>query len=154
DVSGHGTGAALMMALTRAYLRAGAAGPASRDPGEVLARVNRLMIDDVEGDRYVTLLLARLDLSARSLVYASAGHATGYGLDATGAVKRALGSLDVPLGVHPRHVFQTSEPIPLAGGDLVVLLTDGMAEARDPHGQAFTAGRVLDVVRYYRRAGA
>ena len=109
---------------------------------------------DVEGDRYVTLLLARLDLSAPSLVYASAGHATGYVLDATGAVKRALGSLDVPLGVHPRHVFQTSEPVPLAGGDLVVLLTDGMAEARDPHGQAFTAGCVLDVVRYYRRAGA
>ena len=63
DVSGHGVGPALLMAVARAYLRAccqESGGQAS--PGEVLAQVNHLLANDIEGDRYITLLLAWIDL--------------------------------------------------------------------------------------------
>ena len=63
DVSGHGFDAALIMALTRAYMRSFAT--LGMDVGEVLGRVNRAIVGDLEPDRYVTMLLVRLDVQAR-----------------------------------------------------------------------------------------
>ena len=37
---------------------------------------NRHLAEDVKGDHFVTLILAQIDLAARTLVYASAGHPT------------------------------------------------------------------------------
>jgi PAS domain S-box-containing protein len=152
DVSGHGVGPALLMASARAYLHAHAR--AEDSPGDVLALINRLLINDMEGDRYITLLLARLDMQRCSLVYASAGHATGYILDAHGEVKHHLDSTGVPLGICAAETFPTSAEIRLASGDILVLLTDGIVEAPDPHRHTFTPGRVLDLVRVYRQASA
>jgi PAS domain S-box-containing protein len=152
DVSGHGIGPALLMALARAYLHACAGVPA--DVGTILARVNRLLVPDMEGDRYLTLLLAQFDPRARQLVYASAGHTPGYVLDAAGAVKRTLESTGMPLGISPEVSIGTSAAVPLHPGDLVLFLTDGVTEARDPSGHPFGAQRALDVVRVYRQASA
>ncbi len=44
--------------------------------------------------------------------------------------------------------------MPLAPGDLVLFLTDGVTEARDPDGTAFGTKRVLDLVRVYRASTA
>jgi sigma-B regulation protein RsbU (phosphoserine phosphatase) len=99
-------------------------------------------------------LLARLDMQRRSFVYASAGHAAGYILDADGEVKHRLDSTAVPLGICSTERFPTSEEIRLAAGDILVLLTDGIVEAPDPMRHTFTPGRVLDLVRVYRTAGA
>jgi sigma-B regulation protein RsbU (phosphoserine phosphatase) len=152
DVSGHGIGSALLMALARSYLRASA--QLSSCPGEVLARVNRLLAHDMEGDRYITLFLARIDLESRSVSYASAGHATAYILDGQDRIKHALTSTDVPLGIHPDGEFVTRGPYQLSVGDIVVLLTDGLSDARDPQRHDFKDQRVLDLVRCYRHATA
>lgn len=152
DVSGHGAGAALLMAIARTYLHAVAR--EATDPGEVLRRVNELLINDVEGDRYVTLLLARIDLDSRTLRYASAGHATAYVLDRADEVKYVLDSTGVPLGINPHSTFEVSEELPLEAGDMIVLLTDGIVEARDPLRQTFDHERVLELARVYRWAGA
>jgi sigma-B regulation protein RsbU (phosphoserine phosphatase) len=152
DVSGHGVGPALLMASARAYLHAHAR--ADDSPGDVLALTNRLLMGDMEGDRYITLLLARLDMQRRSFVYTSAGHATGYVLDEHGEVKHHLDSTSVPLGISATETFPTSDEIRLASGDILVLLTDGIVEARDPQRHSFTPGRVLDLVRVYRQASA
>jgi sigma-B regulation protein RsbU (phosphoserine phosphatase) len=152
DVSGHGSGPALLMAIARAYLRASARADAM--PGDVLERVNRLLANDVEGDRYITLLLAWLDMRTRSLVYASAGHATGFVLDAGGAVKHRLESTAVPLGIAALELFPTAGPIELESGDLVLLLTDGVTDSRDPDRVAFDEEHALNIVRFYRRSGA
>jgi sigma-B regulation protein RsbU (phosphoserine phosphatase) len=152
DVSGHGIGPALLMAEARAYLRACAGGDAN--PSAILARVNRLLIQDVQGDHFITMLLARLTPDGRSLVYSSAGHATGYLLDGAGQVKASLPSTDVPLGIEYDSAFPLGEGVALASGDLVLFLTDGVVEARDPEGSAFGTRRTLDVVRVYRDAPA
>jgi serine phosphatase RsbU (regulator of sigma subunit) len=148
DVSGHGIGPALLMAEARAYLRACAAGEA--DVSAVLERVNRLLIQDIQGDHFITMLLARLAPDGRSLVYASAGHATGYLFDAAGKVKAPLLSTAVPLGIEADSDFPKGDVIPLEPGDMVLFLTDGVVEARDPEGSAFGTKRTLDVVRFYR----
>src|SRR5262249_1100129 len=137
---------------TRTYLQATAR--AVRDPGAVLRQVNELLVNDVEGDRYVTLLLARLDLEGRRLRYASAGHATAYVLDRRDEVKYVLDSTGEPLGIHPSSTLQVGAELPLETGDMIVLLTDGIVEARDPLRHTFDHERVLELARLYRWAGA
>jgi serine phosphatase RsbU (regulator of sigma subunit) len=148
DVTGHGFGPALVMASTRAYLRALAQTHA--DVATVLKLTNRVLAADVGTDRFVTLLLARLDPQGRALVWGNAGHPTGYVLDALGLVKHQLSSTAIPLGVLPECDFPAGEAVPLAPGDMVVLLTDGVVEARAPDDTTFGTQRVFDVVRLYR----
>jgi PAS domain S-box-containing protein len=149
DVSGHGIGSAVLMAETRAYLRALAL--TRTEVGEILALLNQALAGDIVRDYFVTLLLARLDPRTHSFVYASAGHSRGYVLDRSGGVKTVLESTGRPVGIDPSDVFPASGPIALGPGDLVLLLTDGILEACAPDGTFFGAQRVLDLARVYRR---
>jgi sigma-B regulation protein RsbU (phosphoserine phosphatase) len=149
DVSGHGFGAALLMAETRAYLRS--LSKTTADLGEILRQLNLLLYQDTEDERFVTLLLTLLDPERRTIAYASAGHINGYLLDGSGAVRRALDSTGIPLGILGEAKFASSPEIPLAAGDLLLLLTDGAADAEDREGASFETERVLHVVAEARR---
>lgn len=144
DASGHGVGAALLIAATRAYLRALALTHAA--VSTVLGLTNRRLAEDVADYYFVTLFLARLDPSARALVYASAGHPTGYVLDGDGAVKASLASTGRPLGIEAAGDFPEAAAPPLEAGNVVLLLTDGILEARSPQGAFFGSARALEVV--------
>jgi PAS domain S-box-containing protein len=148
DVAGHGVGPALLMAETRAYLRAFAESHAN--PGQILALVNRKLVQDIEEDLYVTLVLARVDFRENTLVYASAGHPSGFILGGNGTVKATLSSLSVPLGLFEDAEFPCSEPIRLEPGDLTLFVTDGVTEARNPENQDFGQEAALNLARVYR----
>lgn len=148
DVTGHGFGPALLMASTRAYMRAFA--QTHSDLGELLSLVNRVLIADLEGDRFVTAILAHIDSRTHSLTYASAGHPAGYVLDPSGHVRLCLPSTDLPLGIRADERFSESPIIPLLPGELVLLLSDGVIEAFAPDGAAFGWNRAVNIVRIYR----
>jgi sigma-B regulation protein RsbU (phosphoserine phosphatase) len=148
DVSGHGFGPALLMASTRAYLRALA--QTHTDVSEILTITNRVLTNDLDTGHFVTLSFAVLDPRTRSLVYASAGHPTGYVLNSTGDVKASLPSMSCPLGFLLDEEFPSSDALTLEPGDLVLFLTDGIVEARAPDGTLFGSQRALDVVRLYQ----
>ena len=152
DVSGHGVGPALLMAEVRAFFRAFAQTEA--DVGAILGLMNRVLVPDIDEDRFVTLLLARLDPHTRRFSYASAGHQPGFILDAAGNVRRTLESTGTPLGLFPDDTFPVGEEIELAPGDLVLLVTDGVMDARDPGGARFGVQRTLNLVRAYRQEPA
>jgi serine phosphatase RsbU (regulator of sigma subunit) len=147
DVSGHGMGPALVMASTRAHLRALA--QTHTDVSAMLSLANQALLEDTD-DQFVTLLLARLDPRRRTLVYASAGHPTGYVLDRHGGVKAELASTGLPLGVQAGADFPSSGAVPLEAGDMVLLLTDGNTEARSRDNTPFGSRRVLSLARLYR----
>jgi PAS domain S-box-containing protein len=109
DVSGHGFGPALIMAETRAYLRALAWTHA--DPGAILTLANRILTGDI-ADRFITLLAVRLDLATRSLAYANAGHVAGFVLDAAGTVKARLEPGSPPWGSSPTWRSPRAAPCP------------------------------------------
>ena len=145
DVTGHGVGPALLMAATRAYVRALAL--SHSDVGEILTLANRALAADITDGRFVTLLLARLEPTERSLVFAGAGHPPGYVLSQDGELKFSLESTHLPLGVHEDETLSPSQPIVLEPGDVVIFLTDGIAEAADRAGRLFGQQRALDIVR-------
>src|ERR1700735_489591 len=72
DVSGKGTAAALLMSATRGMLRSLA--EACCSPGEVLTKLNSLLVDDFPAGKFVTLVYAVLDPATRNVVFANAGH--------------------------------------------------------------------------------
>jgi sigma-B regulation protein RsbU (phosphoserine phosphatase) len=149
DVSGHGVGPALLMAEVRAFLRAFA--QTETNVGAILGLVNRVLIPDIQDDRFITMLFARLDPRTRRFSYSSAGHQRGYILNGAGEVKHVLESTATPLGIFSENTFPTSEEIPLELGDLILLVTDGVADASAPDGTRFGAKRTCDLVRAYRR---
>ncbi len=145
DVAGHGFGAALLMASTHAHLRSFA--QACDEVGEALTRTNRALAREIEPDRFLTLLLARLDPARRSIEYVNAGHPPGYVLDPQGRIKATLDSTELPLGVDEEVKYRSSGSLVLEPGDVVLLLTDGVLEAESPDGRPFGVDRALDVVR-------
>ena len=147
DVSGHGFGPALLMAEMRAYLRAFAV--AHADVAKILSLVNEALVSDVDG-RFATLLFARLDADRQSFVYTSAGHQTGFILDASGAVKSHLKSTGMALGVMADGEFAAASPVVLEPGDAVLLMTDGIVEAHGGDEELFGVERALEIVRANR----
>jgi phosphoserine phosphatase RsbU/P len=148
DVCGHGVGPALLMAATRAYLRALAL--SNPRVGDILNLANRALAADVDEGRFVTLFLGRLDPVARTLVYVSAGHPPGYVVGHDGAVRVVLDSTGLPLGLIEEADFPEAEAVALEPGDHVLLLTDGIIEATGPDQTAFGTERAIDVVRAHR----
>jgi len=145
DVSGHGFGAALVMAETRACLRA----YSGMEPniGVLLNRVNGVLASDLEGRHSVTLVLTRLDPGKRTLEYVNAGHVSGYLLKPSGEVGHVLDSTGPPLGMFPDRDYSSSRIIQVEQGDTIVLLTDGITEAMREDQEEFGAQRALEFLR-------
>jgi PAS domain S-box-containing protein len=152
DVSGHGIGSALVMAETRAYVRSFL--KTASDVGEILTQVNRELVEDLEGGRSVTLLLARIDPRTRSLVYASAGHVPGFLLGSSGEVAFVMEATGPPLGFFRDSEFSFSDVIPLDPGKIVLLLTDGVTESTAPDNVEFGAKRAIEYVRSHQHEPA
>jgi len=145
DASGHGFGAALVLAETRAYVRSYAG--LESDMGAILSRVNKALVTDLDGGQYVTLLLARLDPRNRLVQCAGAGHIPCYLLRSSGEIGHVIESTGPPLGLFADSQFSSSPAIPLDYGEILVMLTDGVTEAADSYEAQFGAGRALEFVR-------
>lgn len=153
DVSGHGLGPSLLMMETRALLRVVARNRI--DPGEILARANRVIAEDTEGQNYVTALLVRLNPATGELVHASAGHPAALVIGKDGEIKTQLKRTGGPLGFASRAAAVSAAPVRLDSGDVLVLYTDGIKEARpgaagaDPD-EEFGTARMVEIVQAHR----
>jgi len=134
DVSGHGFDAALVMALTRAYVRSFAT--LGMDAGEILERVNQALIADLEPERFVTMLLVRLDVLDGTMTYASAGHIPGVLLHRSGATDCLLSSTGVPLGLFAAASYPIRR-CQFGAQQILVLATDGAPETTDANERDF-----------------
>ena len=152
DVSGHGVGAALIMAQTRAYLRAFA--KVESDPGILLTWLNNELAADLDQVHYVTLVLARLNPKENILDYASAGHLPTYLLNSTGEVRHILKSTGIPLGVMRDYKFPKGESTKLEAGDILFFLTDGITEAQALDETEFGFDQALEIVKRNRNQPA
>jgi sigma-B regulation protein RsbU (phosphoserine phosphatase) len=145
DVSGHGFASALLAASTHALVRSLA--DHHTDVGEILSIANSVLQKETEEDRFITLMLGRLDPRGGSFDYASAGHQTGYIFDNSGELKVHLKSTALPLGIFADIDVPLGARISLQQADVVVLLTDGVSEAYSARGEMFGTQRALRVIR-------
>jgi len=141
DVSGKGMPAALLMSATRGIVRSLA--PLAKGTGEVLARVNQMLLDDSTTGRYVTMVCAVLDPARRTLTFASAGHP--WPLLCHGNEARPLHTdAGIPLGLLPCEF--TEHTVTLCHDFRLLFYTDGISEALNGEDQEFGSGRLTDFV--------
>lgn len=136
DVSGKGAPASILMASVHASLRA-LAGTAR--PVALAARLNQFLYESTQPNKYVTLVYAELDPSARRLTYVNAGHIPPY-LVRRGAASR-LEKGGPALGLLDDACYEAGE-VELHPGDLVAMVTDGVTEAQSMSGEEFGDARV------------
>jgi sigma-B regulation protein RsbU (phosphoserine phosphatase) len=137
DVSGKGTAAGLLMSATRGMIRSLA--EASCSPGEVLTKLNRLLVDDFPIDRFVTMVYAVLDPANRSLTFANAGHLRPLLVDNEGS--RFLDTeRGMPLGIGFGSFSEVE--IRLPERSRLVFYSDGITEAENQTGEEYGPARL------------
>ena len=145
DVAGHGIASALMMTTTRALLRSHAEG--SDEPGALLAAVNPLLAADAQGGRFMTVFALFLTVGQPVASWSSAGHDPAMAYDPLSDSFAELSGEDIPLGIDPDWLFAPSEAGMLESGQVLVIGTDGIWEARNTAGEMFGKERLKDVIR-------
>ena len=144
DVSGHGLGAALIMATSRAFLRALLI--QSSDLAEVFAGLNRLTLGDFRRGRFMTLFAACADPGSQQLSYVSAGHDPAFLYRPETGLLCELKATGPPLGIVPDATFPTAS-VEFVPGDVLVLATDGVWEAVNDLGQSFGRESLSQAIR-------
>ncbi len=138
DVSGKGMGAALLMASLRAALHAEVR--PGFEPADAAARLNDFLHRSSEVSSFATFFLGDLDRRTGVLRYVNAGHNPPFVLRAGGTVE-SLPPSGFALGMFAGARYAPGA-VTLGPGDLAVLFTDGIPEARDRGGTEFTEERL------------
>ena len=150
DVSGHGIGPALLATETCSYLLALA--ETCPEQINILSRVNRFLIRHTEDSYFVTMFLARLDPSRRSLLFCTPV------IKPTSSTRtapcRVLESTGLPLGINAEAEFPWAGPVELEPAQIVLFLTNGILEASPRNGMCFGVQRVSEVVSANRHESA
>lgn len=153
DVSGHGISAALLMTTIRAMLRARL--PGCDSPAELLRSVNPLLAEDVSAGRFMTLFCLFLEADRREILWSSAGHGDCHVFAPDTGTLEPLKGEDIPLGIDPAWTFEPSQCRTLRSGEILLLGTDGLLEARDEAGRDFgTAGLRAAMTAYLGESAA
>ena len=129
DVSGKGIPAAIYMAVCRTLLKAVA--HQIVNPGEVLRRLNTLLIPESEAATFVTVFYAVINVRTGEVQFSNGGHTNPYVIrKGTGLVQQFPETNGTLLGKIERLDFETKK-ITLHKGDSIFLYTDGVSEAMD-----------------------
>jgi sigma-B regulation protein RsbU (phosphoserine phosphatase) len=152
DVSGHGVGAALLMAEARiTFLTERLAEPGA---ARMLAKLNEVLHDDLDhAGHFITACCATFDPATRELRYANGGHPPALLLRAGEQACRTLDAEGLLLGLEKDAKF-AEVTVKLAAGDMVVMYTDGVTETRNAAGAAFGRDRLEQGILAHRLVDA
>jgi sigma-B regulation protein RsbU (phosphoserine phosphatase) len=139
DVSGKGMGAALLMSSTRTVLRLVA--ETGVPPGEVLSRVNSILLRDFPTAKFVTMVYALLDPGKGQIVFANAGHPYPLLVNSRGTHLLETDN-GLPLGI--RDSTYSERTVELASGARFVMYSDGVTEAMNSSLQQYGESRLRE----------
>ncbi|EOQ97027.1 SpoIIE-like protein phosphatase domain protein [Leptospira wolbachii serovar Codice str. CDC] len=146
DVSGHGIPAALLSALVKTSLDKWKEDPS--DLKENLESIRNQIIPNLR-EHFVTASLLHLHTDSGALTFARAGHFPLFIIRKSGALVslKPMGRIITPIFA----ILAEEEKFQLETGDLIVMLTDGLTEARAPESfQMFGEERLLHLIREMR----
>ena len=153
DVSDHGIPSALLMASARALIRQRCVAFGQID--RVIADVNRQLAADVEDSgRFMTLFYAEIERPNKVIRWVNAGHEPAMIYDpVTDTFSDLNGGNNMALGVFEDTEF-TEAHREISPGQIIVMATDGIWEARNSTGEMFSKDRIYKIIRQNASASA
>ena len=153
DVSGHGIPSALIMATARAFLRQRASLPGT--PAEIVSDVNRQMTRDFEESAgFMTLFYLCIHPAEKSLCWVRAGHDPAILYDPESDQFDELRGEGMALGVDADGRFEQFQKAGLKKGQIIIMGSDGLWEARNPQGEMFGKEPIQQIIRQSPHATA
>lgn len=150
DVSGHGVGPALLMASARAMFRMRMGQGTGLEA--CMMDVNSHLAQDLFGSgRFMTVFALLAHKETGELTACVAGHDPGIVYDPVADSFSEFGTPGLALGVEQHWQYETITRPPLAPGELLVLGTDGIWEARAPGGEMFGKERLRQAIREHAK---
>ncbi len=152
DVAGKVTSAALYMAELKGLMLA--LSQLHRSPRALLIDANRIIALHLDRRSFITITYAVIDLEARTLTHARAGHCPLLYRPGMGCADRAVqvmmpDGLVLGLQIDNGDRFNgllEEVTVPIGSGDLFVLYTDGITEAMNADGDCFGDERLSSLV--------
>jgi sigma-B regulation protein RsbU (phosphoserine phosphatase) len=146
DVAGHGTPAAVLMAVTHSIAHTLNEEP--DPPSKLLNFVNRHLCAryTYQNGTFVTAFYGIYDPRDRTITYANAGHNPPRHKRQGSIVLGSLeGGANLPLGIEPAESYADSAQ-KFWPGDGLIFYTDGITEARNPKGEMFGSERLDEIL--------
>ena len=141
DVSGKGTGAALLMTVLRAAVR----GHWMEDSlADAVARINRTVCQNVPSNKFVTFFVARLDPASGRVTYVNAGHNPPLLVRKDGEVE-LLTEGGIVLGLFEGLSYDAGS-VEMRPGDTLLAYSDGVTETWSPEGDEFGEDKLTALV--------
>jgi serine phosphatase RsbU (regulator of sigma subunit) len=146
DVSGHGISSALLMASARAFLRQRSVLPGTIS--EVISDINRQLVRDVgSSGSFMSMFYMIVDKPSKTLKWVRAGHDPAIFYDPhTDNISELIGA-GMALGVDENCRYEENTKQNLASGQIIVIGTDGVWEARSPKGEMFGKSNIYTIIR-------
>jgi sigma-B regulation protein RsbU (phosphoserine phosphatase) len=151
DVSGHGVSAGMFMSSLQTAFHTLV--PDATSPLEVLERINRLYVHNVNVTTFVTIFFGQYDSQTRILTYANAGHNSAYLYRKSTNEEIWLRPSGPAIGLMERFLIQKRE-VQLQPGDILMLYTDGFTEATDQDGTFWSEDGLATIIRQNAEASA
>jgi len=145
DVIGHGISAALLMTSVRASFRERIFSPGNGVA--IVSDVNKRLVQDIEElNLFITMFYSEIDIKEKCFRWVHAGHESALSYDPATDTFDTLGGKGLPLGVMQDCVY-TEASIQIQPGQIILIGTDGLKEASNPHNELFGNERLQMVMR-------
>ena len=146
DVAGKGVGSALYMALSRTLIRTYAE-EYDAEPEVVFFAANNRLLKDARANLFITLFYGILDPIGGTLTYCNAGHNPPYLIRSSDQESvESLTRTGIAMGIETNSTWST-DTVAIEPGDILVLYTDGIPDARDQDGDFFNDEAIIEIVR-------
>jgi len=153
DVSGHGIPSALLMASARAYLRLRSFLPGNL--AQTVTDVNIQLCRDVGySGQFMTLFFMGIDAETREIHWVRAGHDPAILYDPSSDSFEELMGKGLPMGVDEHLKYEENGKIGIPEGQVLIIGTDGIWEARGPNGKMFGKDPLYKILRQKSAFGA
>jgi phosphoserine phosphatase RsbU/P len=140
DVSGHGTPAAVIMAMMRVLLSSFAS--QTHSPKDTLQKLNKILRQNLETGFFITTFYGVIHLPTKVMKYASAGHPPPFFINYdTESISELWTNKGIPLMILPNNDMEEGD-IQLEPNCKLALYTDGLTEAKNEVGEMFGAERL------------